>query len=100
MYNIEDREFCLSWSTNTLTDGEKDSMMLHIILLLTAIGFPPSGSVQYTSTKKTQTVDKKKKTIKQTCNTITRNRKNKKQPYRQKTNKTGNTNIQDNKITY
>jgi hypothetical protein len=50
-------------------------------LLLTAIGFPPGGSVQYTSTK-TQTLHKE--TIKQTYNIITRNRKNKKQPYRTK----------------
>jgi hypothetical protein len=51
--------------------------------------------------QKTQTLDKKKKTIKQTYNTITRNRKNKKQPYRTKNkHKTSNTNIQDNKVTY
>jgi hypothetical protein len=38
--------------------------------------------------QKTQTLYKKKekKTIKQTYNTITRNRKDKKQPYRTKTN--------------
>jgi hypothetical protein len=52
--------------------------------------------------QKTQTLDKKKKkTIKQTYNTIPRNRKNKKQPYRTKNkHKTSNTNLQDNKITY
>jgi hypothetical protein len=51
--------------------------------------------------KNTQTLDKKKKTIKQTYNTITRNRKNKKQPYRTiNKHKISNKNIQDNKITY
>jgi hypothetical protein len=54
--------------------------------------------------QKTQTLYKKKKekkTIKQTYNTITRNGKNKKQPYRTKNkHKKSNTNLQDNKITY
>jgi hypothetical protein len=35
-------------------------LLLLLLLLLTAIGFLPGGSVQYTSTK-TQTLDKKKK---------------------------------------
>jgi hypothetical protein len=53
--------------------------------------------------QKTQALDKKKeeKAIKQTYNTITRNRKDKKQPYRTKNkHKTSNTNLQDNKITH
>jgi rubredoxin len=44
---------------------------------------------------------RRRKTIKQTYNTITRNRKNKKQPYRTKNkHKISNTNLQDNKITH
>jgi uncharacterized protein (UPF0333 family) len=35
--------------------------LLLLLLLLTAIGFPPGGSVQYTSTK-TQTLHNKNKT--------------------------------------
>jgi hypothetical protein len=66
------------------------------------LGFYPVAvfSIQV---QKTQTLDKKKKkkTIKQTYNTIIRNIKNKKQPYRTKNkHKTSNTNLQDNKITY
>jgi hypothetical protein len=73
-----------------------------LLLLLTAIGFLPGGSVQYTSTKKHKHYirRRRRKIIKQTYNTITRNRKNKKQPYRTKNkHKTSNTNLQDNKIT-
>jgi hypothetical protein len=77
----------------------KNLFIYLLLLLLTAIGFPPGGSVQ-TSKKNTNTTQRKK-TIKQTYNTITRNRKNKKQPNRTKNkHKTSKTNIQDNKITY
>jgi hypothetical protein len=74
-----------------------------LLLLLTAIGFLPGGSVQYASTKKHKHYirRRRRKTIKQTYNTIRRNRKDKKQPYRTKNkHKTSNTNLQDNKITY
>jgi hypothetical protein len=64
--------------------------MLLLLLLLTAIGFLPGGSVQYTSTKKHKHYirrrRRRRKTITQTYNTITRNRKAKKQPYRTKAN--------------
>jgi uncharacterized ion transporter superfamily protein YfcC len=64
-------------------------LLLLLLLLLTAIGFIPGGSVQYTSTKKTQTLDKKKKKNKKKTiqyNTITRNRKIKSNHTEQKTN--------------
>jgi hypothetical protein len=49
--------------------------LLLLLLSLTAIGFPPRGSVQYTSTK-TQTLDKEEKTIKQNiqCNNKEQNK--------------------------
>jgi hypothetical protein len=59
-------------------------MQIRLDLLLTAVGFPPGGSVQYTSTKNTNTTQRRKKQYNRTYNTKTRNRKNKKQPYRTK----------------
>jgi hypothetical protein len=75
-----------------------------LLLLLPAIGFLPGGSVQYTSRKKHKHYvrrRRRRKTPNQTYNTITRNRKDKKQLYSTKNkHKTSNTNLQDNKITY
>jgi hypothetical protein len=39
-----------------LTSSSSSSSSSSLLLLLTAIGFPPGGSVQYTSTKNTNTI--------------------------------------------
>jgi hypothetical protein len=74
--------------------------MIRLDLLLTAIGFPLGGSVQYTSTQNTNTT--------QNNNNKTNIQYNNKEQKKIKSNhteqkikhKTSNTNLQDNKITY
>jgi hypothetical protein len=58
--------------------------ILSSLLLLTAIGFLPGGSVQYTSTKKHKHYIRRK--TKQTYNTITTTEKIKSNHTEQKTN--------------